>query len=246
MSDLTPAFHAARINLGQGKRDAGIRYARRAQQVVKYDARNRVLHHFRPSVIGRRGAPLNILTMPGMDWRFERALINDREHGKGKVRPRSTFITAIESSHPVYVLGMRNMPGGAESLSTAVTCPAWARAASKSYAISRYFLTTFEQLAEHEDRPPYDGAWIDLTGPITGPRLDAFEKLWRRIRGCLVVTSLNARWPVGIGEEIQRAGGLAEILMERMDGAVATENFVYRDTSPMSQITFRRLYGEAS
>jgi hypothetical protein len=244
--DLTPDFHADRLNLTRGRRDGGISYARRQVQVEKFDARNRVLHHFRQSATGGRNKALNILTMPGLDWRFERALIADREHGRGRIRPRSTFITAIESSHPVYIMGLRKMPGADASLSTAVSCPPWARAAAKSYTIMRYFLTTFESLAANEDRLPYDGAWIDLTGPITVPRLEALGQLWRRIRRCLIVTSLNARWPANAGAEIANAGGLAEALMERMDGALATENFVYRDTSPMSQITFHRLYGEVS
>lgn len=235
---LTPNAQANRLWLNRST-DSGVRFARRPIKTEKAIARNCVLSAFGQNVTGGRDAQLNILTMPGLDWSFERALIANREHGRGRERPRTTFITAIESSPAIYTAALRLAPGADNSISTAVKCPPYARAAARTYAITRYYLTTFEEMAL-ADTWHFEGAWLDFTGPLTISRLAGLEALWPRLGKRLVLTTLNARWTREIGAMICEAGGLADLLLDHLPGAVVVSNLLYADGSPMNQITIDR------
>lgn len=187
--------------------------------------------------------PLSVLTMPSLEWTFERCLIHDREHGRGRTWPRYTFITAVERSPFIYQAALARMPGAEDGLSCAVTVPPFATAAVKTRMIQRYFRCELAGLAEHQRTTDhwFDAAWIDLTGPLSFAYMDTLMNLWRRVRSLLVVTSLRARWATDFSAAVADAGGLADLLMDDLPGSVAIANYDYADTSPMSQISLRRL-----
>lgn len=237
---VTAAALADHLNLHPRVRDGGINFARRATKTNKMHARHQVEAMFTRR---RWDRGLSILTMPSLDWQFEKNLIHSREHGRGLLRPRQTFITSIERSPYVYKAAIGSMPGAQSSLSAAVAVPAFAKQACKTFSVGRYFQCELSDIAEHYATGDkwFDAAWVDLTGPLSFQYLDTLLNLWSRIRSVLVVTSLRARWSAEFGQAMTEAGGLASLLAEDLIGAVPVSDYEYMDTSPMSQIVLRRV-----
>lgn len=237
-------LYADRLMLGRGVRESGIRYARRVERTSKHMARNAVVSLFTPR---RFSGGLSILTMPGLDWSFERSLLANRERGRGSGDRgvRRTFITAVERNPAIWQASILRMPGADTSLSCAMPTPGFARAVTRSHSIQRFYncdVSDFVTGAANAWRPDWRfvGAWIDLTGPLTMPMLDTLEALWGRISRHLVVTSLKARWPAEVGAQVREAG-IAQLLMDRMPFAVPTVELEYADGSPMHQIVLTRV-----
>jgi hypothetical protein len=237
MTRVSMALAADRINLGYYRTDTGIRYARRKTTVSKAAARNAALSAFGAS---RFPGNLSILTMPSLNWAFERALINNREHGRGRLRPRRTFVTAIERSHVAYKGALLKIPGHRSGIVNLPPAP-YARQTCRSFTIARFHLCDLRELALGLDGEwRYHGAWIDLSGPVTASVLTALVNLWEtQIRSVLVLTSLRARWPRPINGMVREAGGLSAFLQEHIAGSVL-HDFDYADGTPMHQIAFFR------
>lgn len=218
--------------------DCGVHFARRESDTAKAKARGRVLHYIQRFHEKRRR--LNILTMPGVDWTFEKALIGAREHGGGKRYPRYTFITAVESSHAVWTAALVTMPLGFGALITDLPTPTGVTAAVRSKVISRFYCCDVEDYINSDTMYPLDAAWLDFCGPITERRLQAINVLWER-RGVktLVVTSLKARWPRETAQAVKRDGLLSTIVAATPKASVIAEH-EYRDGSPMHQVVLRQ------
>lgn len=215
----------------------GLRYARRVERTEKAVARNRVLSLFSPKLWPGN---LNILTMPALDWTFERALLAGRERSYPK-KIRRTYLTSVESSPAIWTAALRNIPGGDTSLTLALPRPAFAREVARTHIVGRFFQCTVEDLAVQQTDREYDAAWIDLTGPLTDRRLAALVALWDRTNCYLIVTSLRARWAGQFRADLATHGGdLGELLMERLPGSFAVSQYTYADRSPMHQIVLAR------
>ncbi len=215
----------------------GLRYARRIEQTEKSIARNRILSLFSPK---RWPGNLNILTMPALDWTFERALLAGRERSYSQ-KIRRTYLTSVESSPAIWTAALRNIPGGDTSLTLALPRPSFAKQVARTHIIGRFFQCTIEDLALQQTDREYDAAWIDLTGPLTDRRVAALAALWDRTNCYLIVTSLRARWTGQLRTDLAAHGGdLGELLMERLPGAVAASQYTYADRSPMHQVVLAR------
>jgi hypothetical protein len=215
----------------------GLRYARRVEQTEKAVARNRVLSLFSPK---RWPGNLNILTMPALDWTFERALLARRERSYPH-KIRRTYLTCVESSPAIWTAALRNIPGGDTSLTLALPRPIFAREVARTRIVGRFFQCTVEDLAAQQTDREYDAAWIDLTGPLTDRRLAALASLWDRTNCYLIVTSLRARWAGQFRVDLAAHGGdLGELLTERLSGSFAVSQYTYADRSPMHQIVLAR------
>jgi hypothetical protein len=238
---MTAEALANRLNLHPRSLDGGVRFNRRARTTNKMYARHQVesqVLRCRP-----RRERLSVLTMPSLGWQFERNLIRNREHGKGVQRPRYTFITAVERSPYIYQAGLSTMPGVEQSLNLAIPVPPFASSACKTHQIQRYFRCELADIAHHQAATDHwwDAAWIDLTGPLSFEHLDTLMTLWTRIRSVLVVTSLRGRWTTEFGAALTEAGSIADLLMDDLPGSIAVSDFEYADTSPMSQVSLRRV-----
>jgi hypothetical protein len=223
------------------ERDSGVRYARRPRTVDKEYARNTVL-----SAFSRRNFPghLRVLTMPGLDWRFERQLLAAREsparRQDGTVRPKRTTIDAIERHPAIWYSALHRMPGAQTSLDVALPCPPFAGQVARTFAISRYYLCSIEAYAEHADWP-LGGVWLDFTGPLTVRRLAAIRALWTRTSSTLVVSALRARHSAQVSALLERAGGHGPLLARLLPEATQMSEAHYgNEFSPMTQVVLRR------
>lgn len=236
---------ADRINLGWYETDTGISFARRASSTEKTQARSRLVPLFGSRRWERKYGQrnLSILTMPGLDWTFERQLLTQRERAKRRENPSFTSITAVERSAPVWAASMLRMPGAATSLMLNVPCPPHARNACRTRAIGRFFLSSFEGLALESGPKVYvfDAAWIDLCGPVTEARVHALKHLWdRKVRHLLIVTSLAARWPSGFADKVRQYGGITGLLDAELSPSAVVDEYTYRDGVPMHQVVLAK------
>lgn len=242
MTALAVSAAADAINLGRYRKDGGINFIRRAATVEKRTARGNVLHLFSASAIP---GSAHFVTMPSLAWSFERSLINQREHGKGRAYPRRTLITALERSRPTYTASVLLMPGLHDGLVQLIP-PEWADAALRTRAISRFFLTTLERYAHRVvvgdtwAARGCNGAWLDFTGQLSLNRISAIGALWRQTDHTMVVTSLAARWDKATSEAIHGAGSIAEVLAMACEGATVHSVYRYCDTVPMVQVALVR------
>lgn len=225
----------------------GVQFARNADGEEKAKARQLVLDLFTREKWDR---PLNMLTMPGLHWRFERKLLALRDPGwMQRASPRGTHFTGIENDRSIYFAGVTQMPG--VETPRRLIKPVkrerfpFAEMAVKSRFAS-YFFANVDDFMRHEWEPaPYreqvgwDAAWLDYTGPLSIERLHAIQHFYQNnIRDVLVVTGLNARWNKVTSEAISKAGGHSEWLRASLLGNVLHE-INYFDTSPMMQFAVR-------
>lgn len=226
----------------------GVLFARNVDGEAKSAARDLVLNLFAPD---RWPDHLHMLTMPGLQWRFERKLLGMREVGwmaQQKPHPKRTFFTAAENDRAIYYSAVTQMPGLHTPLRAISKFPFAERAVKTHYA-SFFFANIDDMLAydwqghkgrPHNNRNQWDAVWLDYTGPMTVERLALVAEFYRRyVRSILVVTVLKARWNDQTVAAIKRAGGHAEWLREHLPGEVL-HDVEYHDTSPMAQIAVRK------
>lgn len=87
----------------------GVEFARKGDGEDKQRARQMVLDLFT-----REQWPgyLNMLTMPGVRWRFERLLLASREPGwMQRPKPRRTHFTGVENDRSIYHAALTQIPG---------------------------------------------------------------------------------------------------------------------------------------
>jgi hypothetical protein len=228
----------------------GILFARNADGEQKTAARQLVLDLFAGD---KWPGPLNMMTLPGLHWRFERKLLGMREIGwMQRRKPRRTHFTGVENDRAIFFGAATQIPG----LTTpdALIWPVnrdrfpFAENAIKTRYASFFFANVDDMLA-HDWKPAayreahmvgWDAAWLDYTGPMSVERLRAVAKFYERfVRSTLIVTVLKARWNRDAVGAIDRAGGHSAWLRKHLPGEVL-HDIEYTDTSPMAQFAVRR------
>lgn len=246
--NLTDVLAGAIDSRNQRGGSVGTRYAQKPNLHFKREARLRVLDEFtRPNF---PYTPLRILTFPFTNWVFEGMLLNQR-HGSGAWKfgqkvGGHTQIVGIEREVALFKTACRLIPGIRQGIRYK-EAPPYARAALRSFAVRRYLLCTFEDLAVGGRIIPgeyfkFNGAWLDFNGPINISRAEAIKAFVQnhcRDQVRLVVTALNGRYdsesatqwgkdkPQAIADWIAalRPIGAVRWLME------------YNDGSPMFQVS---------
>lgn len=176
---------------------------------------------------------LSIVTMPSVHWRFEKAILRQRE-GEGKL-PKKTFITAIEREPAIFTASLKYIPGADQGLTHLPGDIPKTHYTMKTPIISRYHLTSFEDFAEVNTKK-FGGAWLDFTGPLTDRLFEMIPHFSNYIKRTLVITMLNARWSRDISDRVTRANGVDKLLASRMPFMKLEKVRRYQDNVPMIQL----------
>lgn len=229
----------------------GILFARCRDRGFKDEARRYVI-----DLLGdvERYPTLSVLTMPGLDWRFENKLLGRREGdwANGSRAPVRTAITAVENDRSIYFAATTRMPGmirpewrthrpipaGVPNPAViTLTPPAYAEHCLANPWVDRYVFANVDDLLAADSRR-YDAAWLDYTGPLTVKRMAAIQQFYdNRLPsgGALALTVLKARWNRETGAAIEAAGGCQAWIESRLGSAHHVME--YQDTgSPMLQV----------
>lgn len=225
------------------KPSSGVQFARTADREQKDIARQHILDLFTPAAWPGH---LHILTMPGLDWRFERKLLGSREEGwmKSRVRPERTYFTCIENDRAIYFAACATLPGmGTRKAKVSILKPPrFAELGVKTKFIGGYFFANTDDLMR-QTLWAYDAVWLDYTGPMSVERLKLLKPFYQRcVRNTLIVTALGARWNTSTVAAIRAAGGHSQWLAKHLPGQVL-HDLQYNDTVPMTQFAVRKLDG---
>lgn len=223
----------------QVRPSGGMLFARNPDREHKDIARRKILDLFNADA---HPGPLTILTMPGLDWRFERKLLGKREGNwmEKKAGPARTYITAVENDRFIYYSSVHQMPGlhTKRALTTILKPAPFAERTVRTKFIDQFHFANVDDLMAETDGM-WDAAWLDYTGPLTVERLRLIARFFdRSIRETLIVTALRARYNRDTMHAINRAGGYFEWLHKHLPGEVLHEH-EYFDTSPMAQFAVR-------
>lgn len=217
----------------------GMLFARNPDRAEKDAARKLILNLFRTDLWGH---DLRILTMPGLDWRFERKLLGKREGNwmgrKAKLdAPRRTQITSIENDRFIYYSACHQMPGlhTHRALTKILPAPSFGERTVSTGFIKAFHFANVDDLMRETDET-WDAVWLDYIGPLTTDRLALIAAFYQRaVSSTIVVTALKARWNRATSDAITRAGGHSKWLRSHLTGHVL-HDIEYFDTSPMAQI----------
>lgn len=216
----------------------GMMFARNPNRAEKDAARKLILDLF---AFDAWPSSLSILTMPGLDWRFERKLLGKREGDwMSKAGPSRTRITACENDRYIYYSATHKMPGlhTKRALTRSVPAPSFAERTMRTKFIGAFHFANVDDLME-ETTETWDAVWLDYTGPLTTPRLKLLANFYHTsVRSTLIVTALKARWNRETSDAIERAGGHSAWLTRHLPGDVL-HDVEYFDTSPMAQFAVR-------
>jgi hypothetical protein len=217
----------------------GMLFARNPDREQKDAARKLILDLFTAE---NRPEPLSILTMPGLDWRFERKLFGKREGDwMRKAGPCRTRITAAENDRFIYYSAAHQMPGlhTKRALTWNMPAPSFAERTIRTKFIGGFHFANVDDLMA-ETTESWDAAWLDYTGPLTTERLRLIARFYEHsVRDTLIVTALKARYNKDTSFAIERAGSHGAWLRKHLPGDVL-HDIEYFDTSPMAQLAVRK------
>lgn len=223
----------------QVRPSGGMLFARNPDREHKDAARQQILDIFTLDAFPQ---PLSILTMPGLDWRFERKLLGKREGDwMRRAMPHVTRITAVENDRFIYYSATHKMPGlhTKNPLTRIVAAPGFAERTISTKFIDQFHFANIDDLMAATDET-WDAAWLDYTGPLTTDRLRLIAAFYERsVRSVLIVTALKARYNRDTARAVERAGGHSEWLRVSLPGEVL-HDIEYFDTSPMAQFAVRK------
>lgn len=221
----------------------GVLFARNANGEEKIKARQLVLDLFQPEVWPGH---LRLLTMPGINWRFERLLLGAREQGWFYAsNPRRTNFTAVENDRSIFFAAAAQMPGVHTPNATVKHTKQhrsldFAEIGVKTKYAALFFANVDDLMKQDGWDTGWDAAWLDYTGPLTIERLTIIRNFQQRfVRSILVVTSLKARWNSAAMKAIDLAGDHSRWLRQYLEGDVL-HDVDYMDTSPMNQFAVRK------
>jgi len=223
----------------QVRPSGGMLFARNPDREAKDAARQKILDLFT-----RSAWPgfLRILTMPGLDWRFERKLLGKREGDwMRKAGPSRTGITAIENDRFIYYSAVTTMPGlnTRRALTRFLVPESFAERTTRTKFINKFHFANVDDLMR-ETTEGWDAVWLDYTGPLTVERLRIISRFYDcAVRRTLIVTALKARYNKDTSIAIDRAGGHSEWLKKSLSGRVL-HDIEYFDTSPMAQFAITK------
>jgi hypothetical protein len=218
----------------------GILFARNRDRECKDQARELVLKLFSPQAWPGQ---LDILTMPSLDWRFERKLLGAREQTwmYRLDHPRRTSITSIENDRSIFHASLREIPGctGKKALLRVQRAPRFAEQTISTRFVRAFHLGNVDDLMLDHNQS-YDAVWLDYNGPLSERRLQIIAAFYQNcIRCVLILTALKARWDRHTSAAIDRAGSHAMWVQQHLPGEVE-HSIEYQDSCPMSQITIRK------
>lgn len=225
---------------------SGVSFARKCHNTVlhaKNLARQRVLSSMsRIEFPGR----LRVLTMPGLEWIFERMLISNRDysftgndwiahHNMKKLNRNPTHIYSVEYDPAVFFGSVKFMPLFKKGL---VQHSAHAVSTKQ---IDLYYFTDVETFIVDEACPKVNAAWLDFTGYMTPARLYKIRRFWReRCSWQLAITVLNARYPSTVKGHVVKHGTMAKWITNTLGGKVYDVHHYFDEHSAMLQIILRK------
>ncbi len=164
----------------QTRPSGGVLFARNPDREAKDAARQKILDLF--SWTARPGA-FSILTMPGLDWRFERKLLGRREgNWMKKAGPSNTKITAIENDRFIFYSASHKMPGlndTKRALTKSLPAPDFGERTLSTKFISKFHFANVDDLMVMTTEA-WDAVWLDYTGPLTIARLKVISAFFDR------------------------------------------------------------------
>lgn len=219
---------AAAVWLRGNNKQTGLRFARKASKLGKYEARQYLLDKYGETW----KQPLSIFTMPGMRWPFEKVLLARRFKAG-----LETEIWSVESNAAIFRAALRLIPG-VKRWRNGFTSIVNERTVS-TRLISSFEFCEVEDFITREQCPVFDVAWLDFTGFLTDSRVKAISQFWQtRIRHSLTVTSLAARWDKGMSSQID--GDVPGFLSRKLANSRCVNVIEYAEPSPMIQVTLER------
>lgn len=238
---------AFRNVIGADKRlqTSGVAYARKCHNTVlhaKNLARQRVIQSLNRIEWPNR---LRVLTMPGLEWIFERLLISTRDfsitgnqwiaHGHWGYRAEPTEIYAVEYDPAVFFASVKYMPTLKQGLIQ------HSPHALSTRQIKLYYFTDVQTFITDPACPEVDAAWLDFTGYMTPHLLYKIRRFWRERCGWqLAITVLNARYPSRVKAEVLKHGTMAKWIANVLGGSVYDVHHYFDEHSAMLQIILRK------
>lgn len=214
---------------------SGITFARKAKTSSKNAARIEAIKWFNHENFPD---PMRIVTMPGVNWIFERELWRDRNF-------KCTYFESCEIDEAIYRAALFQIPRKFEDWSIrGHEAPSWATAVYSTPNIRFYKAPIEKMLCSDRCRP--NAAWLDFSGPIYTERLAAIREMWdrmTRLRLCLTATKCRYR-DEQAKSEIEDVGSYVGWICDSLPGAVIREIFEYSDGVPMVQILVDKGFGE--
>lgn len=223
----------------------GIMFARKQERGEKDEARRHII-----DLLGDIEAfpTLSILTLPGLEWKFENKLLGRREGnwaGEARPGPARTTFTCIENDRSIYHAAVTKMPGmrpwrnrhdRRNPLIRVLPATSFAERAVSNQWVDRFYFGNVDDLMRSDDRV-FDAAWLDYTGPLSIDRLALIRRFFAaRVRRVLVVTALRARWNRETSDVITAAGGHSAWFLRGMSAEVLHDINYQDGPSPMAQI----------
>ncbi len=229
----------------QTRPSGGMLFARNPNREEKDAARQQIIDLFTKDA---RPENLTFLTMPGIDWRFERKLLGKREGDWMRhAGPTRTRITSVENDRFIYYSAVHHMPGlhTKRALTRILkAAPYGERTVATKFVDQFHFANVDDLMAETSE--VWDVVWLDYTGPLTVERMKLIAAFYERsVRDTLVITVLKARYNRDTSAAIERAGGHSAWVRKHLGGEVL-HDIEYFDTSPMAQIAVRKMPAELS
>lgn len=215
----------------------GVLYARKDDMTEKDKARARI-----NSSLASEFWPgnLRILTMPGLEWKFERLLWSTRSRG----RARTTFYS-VERDPAIYFASINWMPrrmtpngrghkGTGKITQVSPHC-------LRTRSIHSYYFTSAEAFIRDVNCPVFDAAWFDFTGTINAETMTALRHFWRtRCTWQMTITALNGRYRKHTADMVRRHGGFVEWLVHSLPGFISDVHRYQDGHSAMVQITLQK------
>lgn len=226
-----------------GRNTGGVMFARKEERSEKSEARAAIL-----ALLTMEGEPdrVSILSMPGVDWTFEAALLKQREpQWRHQTDALTMRLTCLENDRFIYYSAVTKIPRPriASCVLKTLQRPEYAETAMGNGIIDRYVFANIDELMQHSGES-FDYAWLDYTGPLSIDRMKIIQRFWReRVRRVLVVTSLKARWNRKTSDLIASKGGCMNWLRSRLDGNVIHEIEYQDGASPMVQFAIAKATG---
>lgn len=177
---------------------------------------------------------VSVLSMPGLSWTFESALLKQREpNWRNQQTTETMHLTCVENDRFIYYSAATKVPGK-DTLMRSLERPEYAERAMGNGMVDRYAFANVDDLMQSGET--FDFAWLDYTGPLSLDRMKIIQRFWREsVRSTLVVTALKARWNRKTSDTIERNGGCMGWLRSRLRGEVVHEIEYQDGASPMVQ-----------
>lgn len=189
----------------------------------KHLARQRVIAAF-----GNKSGNLRVLSMPGIQWFFERGLFRYRD-GLGL----PTEIYTVEREAPIFQASVFKMPGKTRGIRQLTPH------AIQTDRIKCHYFTSVEAFISDSRCPVFDAAWLDFTGYISFELLAQVQRFWAtRCNWRLAITCLNGRFrPRKLVRTIDKAGGLEAWLTAEIGAPIDVHSYG-DDQTHMLQMVF--------